>query len=340
MVRAICGTMHHRRQVFQPYNGMQCTAIALAALLFLASDAQWRSSSVVFSRDVDSILFDGTALYGNVVRAGTANPGQYLSHSQLPTSVESGYNIHYFLDQYYGIVQNGNHGHDEGFIMTSLRNSILEGSRLSRYMLLTLSELTVAVHINHTSGTYMFFYSHQRDDLGCVEPNHGTAVALLFESITDIISYFVALYSGYAFELTAVHIAHDTDAGIVSASCVSLCHTYVPNNEIWNTASNSTSVHHCDLRHSRASEESEIVTPILHDLQANDSGMNNRDTIKDPNFDDFVACKLPLNDKNAYRNKTTCSSELKRSPSKKKVWLILVTKHARKGRLNLMLYLN
>ena len=59
MVRGILGHFHQGCHILQPYNGMQCTAIAPIALFaFMKSPDQ-----AYVSRDLDEILVEGTFLY-------------------------------------------------------------------------------------------------------------------------------------------------------------------------------------------------------------------------------------------------------------------------------------
>ena len=81
MVRSVRGSFHQGCLRFQSYNGMQCTAIALIALLSLMN----RSSFEDFSqRIIDDIWYRGTSLY--VERTGVQG---CLGHRHMPRKVNS-----------------------------------------------------------------------------------------------------------------------------------------------------------------------------------------------------------------------------------------------------------
>ena len=89
MVRGIRGHFHQGCNIFQPYNGMQCTAIALVALLMFmqhmpcppSPDSPMELSHV---RDfVDRIIVNGNELYREIV-SEPGGPTGYLSHQDLP----------------------------------------------------------------------------------------------------------------------------------------------------------------------------------------------------------------------------------------------------------------
>ena len=66
MVRGILGNVHQGCEIFRPFKGMQCTAIALIALLTLSVD--YNAQNMTASR-IDSILHDGTELYASIIFA-------------------------------------------------------------------------------------------------------------------------------------------------------------------------------------------------------------------------------------------------------------------------------
>jgi hypothetical protein len=57
---SILGHFHQGCLIFHPYNGMQCTAVALIALLTFMKCANNTSFE---SRDLDEIIVEGTSLY-------------------------------------------------------------------------------------------------------------------------------------------------------------------------------------------------------------------------------------------------------------------------------------
>lgn len=90
MVTCIQGNSHQGCSLFYPFNGMQCTGIALVALIFCSMQLGMEQNAENFyqritARDIDNILFEGTALYGSIVtRIGVQ---RYLGHTDLPENV-------------------------------------------------------------------------------------------------------------------------------------------------------------------------------------------------------------------------------------------------------------
>lgn len=103
MVRGTLGNIHQGCNIFQPFNGVQCTAIALIALLSFMQFFPHFPDRI--SREfIDGIMFDGNDLYREIV-SQPGGPMGYLSHRDLPTRVElfDG-NIEFIYDMFYGTV--------------------------------------------------------------------------------------------------------------------------------------------------------------------------------------------------------------------------------------------
>ena len=102
MVRGVVGSLHQGCCVFAPYNGMQCTAMAIVALVSLFSLENVSNRSFT-SFQIDDILLNGNRLYSQIVE----NIGQlsYLSHADLPDEIRfqrTDFHVQYMRDMYYG----------------------------------------------------------------------------------------------------------------------------------------------------------------------------------------------------------------------------------------------
>jgi hypothetical protein len=154
MVRSILGHFHQGCHIFQPYNGMQCTAVALIALLTFMKCANNTSFE---SRDLDEILVEGTSLY-RVIAETTGRSGN-LSHNQLPTSVtfrQERCQVSYVLDHFYGTI-NGEINLEAQ--QTCFYESFSQAILLSNFQLLTVNDLTVAIYIDTTRNLFYLFDS-------------------------------------------------------------------------------------------------------------------------------------------------------------------------------------
>ena len=63
MIRFFMGSVHQDCECFQPFSGVQCTAIALMAVLYFMTQGVGNVDS---ARDIDHILQEGTALYARI----------------------------------------------------------------------------------------------------------------------------------------------------------------------------------------------------------------------------------------------------------------------------------
>jgi hypothetical protein len=141
MVRSILGHFHQGCLIFHPYNGMQCTAVALIALLTFMKCANNTSFE---SRDLDEIIVEGTSLYRVIVE--TTGRSGYLSHNQLPTSVtfrQERCQVSYVLDHFYGTINV--YKWRNKFGSTADMFLFSQAILLSNFQLLTVNDLTVAI---------------------------------------------------------------------------------------------------------------------------------------------------------------------------------------------------
>ena len=222
-MRGLLGNFHQGCNLFQPYNGVQCTAISLVALLFFwstknylnqtdlpRSDLQFPAQFRDFSPlDVNHILFEGTRIYGELVHSGAIQSGDYVSHDRLPSvvnSLENSFSISYVLDQFYGNTGVRTSYHDQ-FSQISLTQALYESLQLAPHQLLTLGDLTIALYAHQQDHDYVIFDSHERNGNGLHE-EAGAAVLLTFDTLDEMIVYLLTAYPSSRFDLTPVLISH------------------------------------------------------------------------------------------------------------------------------------
>ena len=173
MVRTVRGNLHQGCSVFQPYNGVQCTAISLIALLTFFNCSNY-----------------------NVVG--------YLGHYHLPNIISNqnyyDTDIKYILDMYYGVI-NGfvSSTHGETGFYESLSQAVL----LSNFHLLTLNGLTISLYCDLNSGFFYMFDSHERGRSGLYSEN-GASVLVEFDSFDEMASFIFDNYGQYQYDLTPV----------------------------------------------------------------------------------------------------------------------------------------
>lgn len=187
--------------IFQPFNGVHCTAIALIALLSFMQFFPHFPDRI--SREfIDGIIFDGNDLYREIV-SQPGGPMGYLSHRDLPTRVElfDG-NIEFTYDMFYGTV-NGALNNDAGEI--SFENAIYESAQISPFLLTTFGTSTVSLIVDMVSNNICMFDSHQRNVQGFQDPT-GNAVFLRFDSLNELFQYVNSVYCGVRFDITPVRL--------------------------------------------------------------------------------------------------------------------------------------
>lgn len=207
MVRSVFANVHQGCAIFQPYNGVQCTAVALIALVTFMQYMPYISN--MSSNVLDQIVFDGTDLYRHILARGVGDIHGYLSHRELPSNLRD-WNVnygevHYFYDLFYGPV-NSQGLIDRNTGSMTFHEAFLEGINLSSYFLITLQDSTVAVYYDHMSGMVNLFDSHQRNSIGLPDPN-GRAILLTFSSVDEFLQYITTIYSPCQYEmLSLIHI--------------------------------------------------------------------------------------------------------------------------------------
>lgn len=198
MVRSLLANCHQGCVEFQPYNGVQCTAIALVALLMFVKHMP--DLSELSPSDLNQTVANGTHFYGHILSSGREYG--YLSHRDLPPTFYSWNGlpgeIEYFFDRYYGVV-NGVVNVDAGEM--SFEHAFLEANGITSFHLVTFGGNTVAVYSNICDNTVYVFDSHQRDSLGFPNEN-GNAVMLQFENFEEFFQYVTTLFSNMRYEIT------------------------------------------------------------------------------------------------------------------------------------------
>lgn len=205
MVRSVFANVHQGCNIFQPFNGVQCTAIALIALVTFMQYMPYISN--MSSSVLDQIVFDGTDLYRHILARGAGNIHGYLSHRELPSNLRDWNDnygeVRYFFDMFYGPV-NSQVLIDRNTGSMTFHEAFLEGINLSSYFFITLQDSTVAVYYDSMNGRVNLFDSHQRNSIGLPDPN-GSAILLTFSSVDEFLQYITTIYLPYQYEMTPIH---------------------------------------------------------------------------------------------------------------------------------------
>ena len=147
-MKLVRGSYHQGNAlIFGNNAGYQCTAIALAALIFssLFPVSEWRT------HDADQILLYGNSLYSNVIHESYQGNPWFLMASELPqhaSYMDLSYRIGYQVDMIHGVSRNSIDDHE--FLAVSLQ--VHSGFIVSNFVLLILDEITVALMCNPTTG--------------------------------------------------------------------------------------------------------------------------------------------------------------------------------------------
>lgn len=200
------GHCHQGNPIFGANAGAQCTAIALIVLLSatLQPVSEWRP------HDITQVLFDGTAVHSQIISEiyPSAHASTMLLHNDLPSHLEyrgQSFRLQYIVDQFAGVLGQEN-VRIVGDPSTSFIESVEVGSALSSHMLLTIGSTTVAL-VCH-GDTFYIIDSHGRDSNGRAASD-GVAVMMCFNSVQELHSYLISIYSNMQFNLTPVCINVD-----------------------------------------------------------------------------------------------------------------------------------
>ena len=203
MVRHVSGNIHQGAMQFSPFNGVQCTPVALIALLAFTSCNIFDQTISPFF--LDRIIANGTNLYSNIRPAGANNV--YLQHRDLPLILPDGTSISYDFDQFYGQVgldlQINRDAGESSFDDALYQALVLETSHI-----ITFNNVTVALHCDRERNQFAIFDSHQRDDLG--RPSDiGSSILLRYNDINEMLMYIHSTYFGARFEITPVNFVRN-----------------------------------------------------------------------------------------------------------------------------------
>lgn len=92
----------------------------------------------------------------------------------------NGFTLEYFLDYYYGTVTTGNRSQNDEFGQMNLYDALSQAMLVSSNFLLTVNELTIALHADVSNNQFLIFDSHQRDQFGLQDADNGAAVLMIF----------------------------------------------------------------------------------------------------------------------------------------------------------------
>ena len=192
---------------------MQCTAIAFVFLL-CGKGTLLPIDNPMSQQDIDSILFEGTSLYGHIVSdLGVYDQAlqhqYYLAHQHLPTTIGGiNINIQFHYDAFFGVV--GQHGDDQIGTMHVFDALFEAANNISPYLLFKVGDVTIGLIINHTGNQYVVFDSHSRDRVTANLSENGTALAIYFDDYLEMYNYLLSAYNGAQYDITPVKEVQST----------------------------------------------------------------------------------------------------------------------------------
>lgn len=295
--RSLLANFHQASNIFDNVGGRQCTAIALAALLFfvrLSNDdrtfhneagANVHNHGELFdhieSTDLDSILFEGSSLYAHICNEFGIEG--YLGHEHLPSSVVGhGVHIEYLHDMFSGHTNPSqlpdtvlDDQGSQGFAFTDFAQGLHQAFSISNNVLATFQESSIAIHGNLNTQSFYLFDSHERNKHGSHSSN-GAAVLLYFDSFTALLDFLKTHYQCF-YQLTPVHFSPDPNEISVSDDVpkeASLHKTFSCTSGDSGTRSMNTVISDGQKEHSgkqKYTSASETVSAKLHHAHTHDT---------------------------------------------------------------------
>ena len=184
-MKSVLASTHQGNACFFGNNaGYQCTAIALAALIFASfcPKNEWISSTL------DDVLFYGDSLYSTTVESNYMRQQVYLMPSDLPTHIhlERELVISYRTDEIHGTTSAHNTlSNSSNFLAVPLEHGLVLALSDTDFSLLTVGQLTVAIIHDSIHDTYYVYDSHSRDAFGNPSSN-GASVLLSFPQLFNL----------------------------------------------------------------------------------------------------------------------------------------------------------
>ena len=211
-MKSVLASTHQGNGCFFGNNaGYQCTAIALAALIFASFCPmnEWRSSTL------DDVLFYGDSLYSTTVESIYMGQQVYLMPSDLPKHIrhlERELAISYRTDEIHGTTSAHNTlSNSSHFLAVPLEHGLVLALCGTDFSLLTVGQLTVAIIHNSIHDTYYVYDSHSRDAFGNPSSN-GASVLLSFPTLEELCIYIQRTYVNQLFNLTPALITDDVQS--------------------------------------------------------------------------------------------------------------------------------
>ena len=169
-------------------RGVQCSCNALVMLCHVQT-----IFNDIMPYHLDSVLQDGDKLYKDCAKklqdCGQLARNGYLYHDQLPTNVVIR-NVRYKIN--YDELKYGTLDQHRESIFEPLHVELPKAFTVSEKNILILGGSMMALYKNITSGEYLFFDSHSRNESGFPDCD-GTSFAVIFPDINNLVKYLQAL---------------------------------------------------------------------------------------------------------------------------------------------------
>ena len=169
-------------------RGVQCSCNALVMLCHVQT-----IFNDIKPYHLDSVLRDGDKLYTECAKklqaCGQLARNGYLYHDQLPTDVVIR-NVRYKIN--YDELKYGTLNQHRASIFEPLHVELPKAFTVSEKNILILGGSMMALYKDITSGQYLFFDSHSRNESGFPDCD-GTSFAVTFPDINNLVKYLQAL---------------------------------------------------------------------------------------------------------------------------------------------------
>ena len=169
-------------------RGVQCSCNAIVMLCQIHT-----IFNDIMPYHLDSVLQDGDKLYKDCAKklqaCGQLARNGYLYHDQLPTNVVIR-NVKYKIN--YDELKYGTLDQQRASIFEPLHVELPKAFTVSEKNILILGGSMMALYKDITSGQYLFFDSHSRNESGFPDCD-GTSFAVIFPDINNLVKYVQAL---------------------------------------------------------------------------------------------------------------------------------------------------
>ena len=208
-------------------RGVQCSCNALVMLCRIPTICHQLTSE-----HLDQILKDGDYIYRTTSQklrlAGELHKDSYLECSQLPTVCllldGSSYTIDYESLRYCILEK------DDTNDLESIDVELQAAFNVSNSNILILGSYMMAIYRDSSTGCYIFFDSHSRNEFGFLTES-GNSVALVFEDMENVHTYLRVLcrqlnITTHIFGIQSIHVNRNSDLSPIRSTNTNTNHRH------------------------------------------------------------------------------------------------------------------